>query len=601
MTRHRTTKSSLVLGYVALTVAILAAHFTPMRSYEPSIYAATPLLYWFGFGIAILAAAFVMAYDRESWQFTVALLLFVMAIGTFIFLPFIRSYFAYGQGDALTHLGWMRRIVSGEWSGFELVYPGTHIIAVLVNSVTGISTNRSMLFVLEIFVFSYLVFLPLAVRSVLNDRSAVAIATVAAGMLLPITNLSTFLDYHPFTMTVFYFPFVLFLAFTYLRSGEKGSIRGVLGSSLGLLLVLSLFAIVLFHPQVALDVLILFGTIGVVQLLIHRLPSTEGMQRGQSLLAPTVISSVLFGLWALRYNKVLRMFGYVSEAVGSFWATSGGNTGQTVQSQGNSLADIGVTLVEVFARMLGVHLIFFLLAAAIVVWAVAGRLSGVRTDRNAVVGYFTYGSLVLTPFFLLHFIGNISSYFFRHLGFAMVLVTILAAFAVHGLTDRFSGSNVFAAVKPLGVVVAIVVLGVSLYTAYPSPFIFLTTQGVTETEMVGHDIAFETSAEDVPYSGIRQGPGRYEDALNTNVPTTGAVNGTYMEQQRLTEIHDEPYYLIVSGYDRAIETKGFRGIDYSQQAFDSLRTEEGVSRVQVAQDFYRYYIVPTNGSGGSSS
>jgi hypothetical protein len=601
MINRRASTVVLTLGYVALTIALLAAHRSPATGYEVSIYTATPPLYWIGAGVTAVTSIATLAYERRRTRFTLAFVLFVMAVGSFIFLPTIRSYFAYGQGDALTHLGWLQQIVSGAWSGFELVYPGTHVTTALVGAATGLSTTRSMLLVFELFAIGSVVFLPVAVRAVLNDRTAIAIATVLGGMLLPVTNLSTYLDFHPFTMTAFYFPFVLFLTFLYLRSSGGGSIMAVLGSRLGVLLILTLFAVVLLHPQVALNVFILLGTISVVQLLAHRLPSTTGMDRGRLLLVPTALSLILFAVWALRFNKVLRMFGYVTEAVGSFWTSAGDTTGQNVQQQGGSLSEIGVSLFEVLLRMLGVQLLFTVLAGAIVLWAVAGKLGGTRTERNAVVGYFTYGGLVLTPFFLLHFLGDISTYFFRHVGFAMVIAAVLATFAIHAVADRLSGGTAYQLAKPLGVAVGIALLGIALLSVYPSPLIYQATPGVPQSEMVGHDIAFETTGEGVPYTGVRQGPGRYEDALNADVPSADSINGTAMAENRLVEARDGPYYLIVSQYDRGVEVQGFRGIDYGREALDSVGNETGVSRIQAADGFTRYYVAagadaPTNAS-----
>ncbi|MFC6728432.1 hypothetical protein ACFQDG_07240, partial [Natronoarchaeum mannanilyticum] len=50
----RRARIALLVGFVALTTAVIAAHRSPARSYELSIYEATPLLFWGGVGVAAL-------------------------------------------------------------------------------------------------------------------------------------------------------------------------------------------------------------------------------------------------------------------------------------------------------------------------------------------------------------------------------------------------------------------------------------------------------------------------------------------------------------------------------------------------------------------
>jgi hypothetical protein len=590
-TPRRGTKLALAVGYLCLAVAFVQAHRNPATGYEASIYRATPPSFWVGVVVASLAAIGVMVYTRDrTGLFGAALGLQTASVMAVVTLPITRGYTGYGQGDAMTHLGWMRSILSGEMTAFELVYPGTHVSTIMVRTVTGMPIREAMLFAVALFVLVYLLFVPLVVRLVVDDRVAVAVAVVAATCLIPVTNISTYADYHPFTLATFVFPLVLYFLLRFVAEPTTGSGLSDLRTRAGKFVVFALFVLVLLHPQVALDVLILAGTIAVAQRYSSWLPSTEGLREGRRLLVPTVVATFLFGAWALRYEVVTRMFGYVWTAVGDFWGTGGDTAGQNVQQNSGSLSDIGVSLFEIFGRLFFVHFLFSVLAGLMVLGLVAGRLDRMRSQRNDVVTYFAYGAVTLTPFFFLHFLGDISTYFFRHLGFAMVVVTILAVFALHSLHGYVEASGFGGGVRPIAVVAALLVVAVATLTLFPSPFIYQATPGVPAAEVDAYETTFEYDAPDTPYSGLRQGPGRFEDAMNTEVPSVDHVTAENVTAGRLSETAEESYYLVVSGYDRDVEVKGFRGIDYDETVFERLGQGPGVDRVLSNGDTVVYYV-----------
>jgi len=100
--------------------------------------------------------------------------------------------------------------------------------------------------------------------------------------------------------------------------------------------------------------------------------------------------------------------------------------------------------------------------AGLVAWVVAIWISGVATATvvvsNAVgqlrlrdeaknaVTYFMLGGIALIPYFLTQLIGSLSTYFFRHLGFSMVIVSIISPIALYRAWERFEYSRI---VRPL--------------------------------------------------------------------------------------------------------------------------------------------------------
>ncbi|MFC6838451.1 hypothetical protein [Halomarina ordinaria] len=603
---RRGAKAALTVGFLALAFAILVARESPASNYELSIYGATPLLTWLGLAVAFVVAVAVAAWGSDAdrgWLVPAALGLLVMGMSTIISLPLIRSYHGYGVADALTHLGWARGVASGSQSVLGLVYPGGHAFAATLSAFTGMTVSRSMILIIALTATVYLLFVPLSVRALVGDRMATVIGAFSGAFLLPVTNISTFIDFHPYSLTTFLFPLVLFLLFKYLSDAQRGSALRNMTSATGLLLAVVLLANILFHPQVALNVLIFFATIVAVQRVYRWLPSGAAIGEARSLLAPTLAGFGLFALWILRQPKVFKFLGNLSESVTGFIGIGGGESsggvGANVAQQGDSITSIGASMPELFAKLFLVHAVFAALAAVLVLVAFSGRLGDRNPERNAAVTYFAYSGLTLTPFFLLQFIGNISGYFFRHFGFGMVIVTILGAITLHAIYTATRGTRSSNVLKTLAVAGVLVALLLSTLVMFPSPYIYKPTHHVSDQMATGHEMTFDHRADEIQYTGIRKGPGRFAEAQEVDIgPTITAPSNERLRAGNLTAYHDEPYYLVVSDYNRQLEMGAYKGLRYNQSGFDGLDDAPGVSRIQSSNGMQVYYVT---GSGSNAA
>lgn len=589
--RHRLATAGLTVGFLGVALAILVAWSSPAGRYELSIYGATPAPVWVGLSVALVAAILVGASGRDGYAMPLASALAITAMMVVVALPIIRNYHAYGLADALTHMGWAKGIAFGEMGTLEILYPGSHIATSLVSAVTGVHIGRSMMVVVALAVLAYLLFVPLTVRALVGDRAATVIATFSGLFLLPITNVSTFLDYHPYTLATFLFPLLLFLMFKYLADRPRQSGLGNVFSSTGIALVVVGIAINLVHPQVAVNMLVLLGAIVAAQLFYHLLPGGGPLSDARSLLAPTLFLVAFFLVWTLRYEIVFNMLFRLVEQFGLFLDGSVGG-GEVIADREQSADGLGVSIVELFGKLFFVHAAFVLLSAGLVLVALAGRLTDDRPDRNAAVTYVTYGGLALTPFFLLHFLGDVSGYFFRHVGFGMMLMTILGALALHALQRRAVETDMTGWVRPIAVVALVAALVLSILVMYPSPYIYKPTHHVTEQTMSGHEMSFENGdLDDIRYTGLDPSPERFADGLRIDIRSYNAVPPGYLGANNLTEYTgDDPYYYTVTQHNYGVEVVSHRGHEYDRQMFANLGTEFGVNRVQANGDLTVYYV-----------
>ena len=601
--RRRRSKLLLIVGFLALTFAILRAHFDPATGYELSIYGATAPTVWVGVAVALVAAAAVTALRPRGWLVPTALGLAIMATALVVFLPTVRGYFGYGQADALTHMGWARGIISGEMEAMEIFYPGGHSAVGLIHSLTGMTVPHAMMLLTQLLALGYLVFVPLTIRTLVDDRAGTAIAVFAACMFMPVTQISTSLDFHPYSMTTLFFPVVLFLMFEYLSRHSRGLANGV--TATGLLVFLGSVASILFHGQVALNVLILFATIALVQRYYRWLPGGSLFADARSMAVPTALFGAFYVLWASRYQIVYTMSDKVYTAVAD-WASGGGGGGEVVKNTGNSASQIGVSIVELFMKLFFVKTVFVALSAILVLVALAGRLDDGSEERNEAITYFAYGGLVLGPFFLAHFVGNISKYFFRHVGFAMVIATILGAVMLHSFYRAVAAGKYERTIRAVAVIAVIGGLLLSLLVVFPSPYVYLPTSDVPESMHDGYNTSFQYNDSDARWVGLRGGPHqRYQDALRGPVIFSWGADLTSANftQDELTRQVPNPYYLTISQYDYEREVYAYAGGTFSEEALNSVTDEDGVSKSITNSGLTVYYVDSSQppDAGGSSN
>lgn len=578
------------LGFVAVVGATVAAATSPATGYELSLYTATPTGTWIGLGIGFLVSLFVgtaaIRDGRRSLRID-ALVLGGLSTVVFAGLPLIRGYRFHGQTDSLTHLGWASAIGDGSLSPFELFYPGIHTVSVLIESVVGTSLPQSMLIVVLLSTVVFVVFVPLAVRTVVPTPTATAVGAFSAFLLLPITTLSTHMHPHAMTQTVLLSALVVYVLLKYVVDGRDGD------PAVGVVLALLSVSTVVFHPQYVAHMTVVFLGICVVQFVAHR--TTDGAITDHRLLyGQTLFLIAVFLAWTSKHGFFAE---FAERAVVStllYVLGEGGTAGESIAAQGASLAAVGGGIGEVFLKLFTPQLVFALAAGGLVL-ATLGRRSGWdRRDVPAVTAYFTLGLIGLAALFVLYFFSDTSEMYFRVFGLAMVLLTVLGALAIdRAVTWRSRREGAGSAAPSLLAVGVGILLVVSLLAVFPSPYVYSQSQHVTDSQLTGYESAFENS-DDVEFLGIRDGPNRYDDAIHGNAERSNA-HGSISEDafdDPLSSQYDTDRYLVVTRTDRERETIAYRGLRYTSAEFDSIDGQPGVNRIQSNGEFELYHIVP---------
>lgn len=602
--RRRATKLALIGGFVALAVGVIAAHRDPASGYEVSIYAATPATFRAGVVGAICVAVLGTLVAPRSRERYLSLLLGGLGVAAFAGIPLLRSYRFHGRADSLTHLGWSRALSSGLLDPFNFLYPATHAISVSISSVSGIRVSRAMLLVVWLVAIVYLTFAPLCAGIIASDRRALAVGGVSVLALLPINTISTYLHFHTYTLTTLFFPFFLYLLLTH-TTRRHGSVlpRSLAPTSLALPLVS--LALVVFHPQVALNVLILVGAFAATQAAHGLLSSTP--DRNRRLYAQFAILGLCFAVWTFRFGAALDLLSVLRRTVVAF--LTGTSTPGTAQHQMQSASQLGASLPELFVNLFLVGTVYSLLSAGLVGDRALDYLpfTDGTPDPNGTVRYLGVAGAVLTVFFFAHLIG-VASYFFRHVGFAMVIATIVGSVAIARLSRRLESrvgavdrdrlrAGLWTTVQVTVVVLAVSGLVLSLASVYPSPRLYRSSQHVTDAQMEGYGAAFDYTVEGAGLAGIASGPTRFSDTYHERIDgrlawpflgeelagdTTNYTRGDYFTRSF--------YYLFVSEADYEREVTAYRELRVTREQLRAVGSEPGVSRVYDNGGLHLYHV-----------
>ncbi len=601
---NRGPKLALVIGYLALAGGVLYAYGAPAESYEVSIYWFTPIGFWLGIGIALLVSVFVTLYASEGYVSLAGIALGGGAIVSLAGLPIIRNYFFYGSGDGMTHLGWTKDIFSGVLSPFGLFYPGIHTTSLFVHGVVGASIPRAMLLAVLAYVVVYIVFIPLCVRSMTSHRGAMLIGGLSALLVLPINHLGmNYMTPHPITDSIFLTPVIIYLLINYLTSPTDVFETRLPVSAISVAFALTLGGIVLYHSQQAANLIILFITLSSVQFVYRSVKPGSRIAEHKTLYGPTVFLIGSFMLWSVGRSRYESSVDAVLRELLSFLTGGPANLGAGVASQGASLAAIGGSIVELFLKLFGVGLVFATLTGLLMLTSLFGRLRD-APDTAALVKYFTVGLVVLIPYSLVFYIGSVSDLFFRNVGLIMLFSTILGSIALYRYISGLSTVVPAGGVRAVTAVVVVIMLVLSIIVVFPSPYIFLPNDHVTESQMDGYRFAFTHSADELELYGLREGPWRFKHGLFgvENTPVQRGVFG--IPEGNLSSIAgrvSEDRYLALSNAIRKRETQVYQGLRYSRRNLSSLDHQPGVSLVQTNGQFDLYLIEGSGPSGTSGT
>ncbi len=594
----------LCAGYLAIAVATVTAYRQPATGYELSTYAATPMVFWIGAGLALLASVFVVFSRVSCHERALGVALGGLSMTAIVALPIIRGYHYMDPSDALGHLGTARDMNAGLMGVTDNRYPAVHTLGSIFSDTTGLEIHHTFLILILVFTVCFFIFIPITIMELTSNSRLAYIGIYSGFLLLPINHLSVSIRIHPTSQALMYAPVVIFLFVTVYRQPTwRHSTLFLMVSTM----------LVFLHLQQAANFVLLFGTIAAMQ-LGHAVLAKKQKVTNRKLVYPLVGAfALVFWLWV---QDIDTFWTSVTETILVPFVET--QVAESTATRSVSLEQVGGSLPEVFFKLLFVPLIYSILTGVLLL-AVALRFAGISALRTLqciftsnvkteqiLLTYFIGGFIMVSSLFFAYFIGGISDQYFRHFSFIMVLVSILGSIALGRailyLGRRWSSS----AARRVASLTVIVLLILTIPVVFPSPYFYYTSNHVTEAQMNGYETTFDHQRESIAFDNVRSTTSRYGSAIQgRDIPREdyymegerrGGVPDHFAEQS-LRGYYDQQMYLPVTDADRIRDPVLWQGFRFNHDDFRYLDSEPGISKVQSNGGYDLYVIEPEDEYG----
>ncbi len=473
-------KILVTFSFTFIAIALIIASKTPNASgYEISIYESFSWYFWFliclslVFGLTVLIIQAFAEKKSKLYLLGFSVTLFTNFI--ILILPIFRGYFISDFADEVTHLGFIKDILTNGFTGVRNYYPISHIIVVSLSYVSGLDPK----FIIKLFPATLYIFyvgsmylLAKAVKCSLGQ----AILISAFGSVL----LFTYFNYLflPTQVFLYYIPFILMIFQKTIQDNNRISWE--------IIFIIVLYLMPFTHPLGSLFLILIFIIFEVSKITssffsgsINKLKAYNNDLNVNTL--PSVILFVTFTIW-FSYFVVFRTT--IREAYE--WFVCGHGT-PPVESLGEQLqrANFGVyDFIELVLRTFGHDFIFASLSVICILLIIRDVLS--KKNFNHWELFLSMSFMFFTAFYVLSLIGAFISTgsSIRVFCWALTFSTILNGTILHKEICKMNGNKFRLCLSILCVCILLSSV-IGIFSLYPSPYTKQANYQVTRMDWNG--------------------------------------------------------------------------------------------------------------------
>ena len=487
---NRLIKIIAIIAFIFVTLTLIVITKTPPASgYELSIYYAYPWYFWVFICISINSGILILLHQAFSEQksnwWLMGLCIVILSDAIFLGLPLFRGYFIFPKGDALTHLGMMKDILTTGSIGNYNYYPTVHLLGVSLLDITGLSRGAVTNLLFGLWTIIYLLNMYLLSTVVANNRGQALLITAFA---CPLVFSHVHVLIHPALLSLFMIPLLLYF---YHKSEKSQSTR----LECAVVLILLTFSITFTHPVTCLFVIMVLLTFNLSKLLYPQIVNRKefalenNVSTSRNYNIPLIMFAIFF-MWYFSYAAIAGSFKKVHD-----FLVYGGRM-SVYESHISRLAWSGVTTsqtIELFIYRYGAMCIYLIIAGISV--AILLRASLCRNTPQGSIN-FTYSilfivALAASAFSLWGFTGEFEPW--RIVRFTLLMAPIVSGLAIYGLIrgDRqhqHKLNKVKLGRKGIISITVILILAVSvlsIFNVYGSPRIITANWQVSKMEIDG--------------------------------------------------------------------------------------------------------------------
>ena len=517
--RNKVIKIIAIVAFIFIILVLTIIAKTPSASgYELSIYDAYPLYFWVFICISIACGILILMYQafteqKSNWWF-IGLCIVIFSNAIFLGLPFFRGYFIYPKGDALTHLGMMKDIITTGYIGKDNYYPIVHLLGVSLLKITELSRGAvtNLLFVfwsVMCLLNTYLL------GTMVANRRGQAILITAFACPLVFSCFHTLI--HPSLLSLFMVPLMLYF---YHRREKLPS--GQIESTI--VLILLAFVVTFTHPVTSLFAITVFLAFNISRVLYKQianrkrfaLPRALGTGRNYNI---PLIMFIVFFMWYFSYATIQGSF----RRVHNFLVY--GSEVSLFADQTSHLAEAELPIlktVELFIYRFGaisLYLLISIIAATMVVkWSMSNKTE--LEPMNLTYGIQFIVALLVSAFSLFALTGEYDPV--RISRFFLLIAPVVCGLVIYrfiadidkthqhtiNTTSRKRKREVFIC---LTTVLILMVAILSIFNVYGSPRVVRSNWQVSAMEVAGAEWFSNCHDNDIVTATAGVGVRRFED------------------------------------------------------------------------------------------
>ena len=497
------TKLIGTIGYLSLTISLVLAILEPPAvNYEFYIYKSlSPLFWFFSFGSFMIGFITHIHSSRESEYLNwLGMLLCMMSTTTILLVPHIRGYAFMGQGDVLTHVGYVRDILSLGNFGYN-PYPLDHILASSIMYITGISiSNTFTLIPLSFYIFGMIFTYLLAKCLSINGIEHALIPII----LIPIFG-SYCYTYAPWFQSFFTIPLMLYLYYKYTMDCQR--------TKYYIAFIVLIVALVPYHPLTAGITAIMFILLE-VSLIIQRYNYKKSNRSDYKLrIFPCILSMgimLLIFAWPPYLNMVNNIANSIYE---KFIIKSGVSEVSQYMFAVNHLSDY---LIDTIILLIVRYLPFALVFAAFVVgmWIILKRKFIYSVSSNGHPSYIFLTTCIATFTLIMAFLAfGIRVFDTTRITNLLILIIVIFILIIpwgsYANTRKISKRLIIC----VSAAIILIVLLSSIANLYPSELKMQANDQVSSQSIYGMSFFFQCRDDSVPIKEMGISQYRYHDAI----------------------------------------------------------------------------------------
>jgi len=586
------------LGCILLAITNISVLLNPARGYELSFYDSIPIFTWYFLLIASFCGIYIAAYEvytkhcyvSSTWLY--GLLILLLSRINFLLIPYNRGYIGW-CGDHLTHVGFVRDIITSANISGDNFYPTTHIIIASISTVSNISFNTvimcSTALLSAFFVLSYYL-----LGNFLFKDKRIVILTIASLGCAFLSDYDLFL--RPNGWAVLLLPFILYLLF---RAIEPHN-----GNTYLLLSVIVIILVPFIHVNNGMVVAIFLTTYVIFNLFVflfnalkNRSADQSAIPGGSTISILFILLFVIFSYWVLTfrffYSNLNRLFDALllsSEGRDVF-----GSMGESASKLQLDAPDLISLVIKIEGTKVVILLLFFL--SLCIYYRNPGLVHKSRIN--------VFNTFIIATFFF-------------GFGYFLFILGVPGLDAIAG--ERFLRYTVVFAALLMGVVylhllsykklfcvaicflLIIFVFYISIFGLVPSPNIQRPTPQVTLMEMKGMEWSLIHKDNAIGYIKVMSPPYRYADAILGVDERKGRADiGVYIDTvpdhfnyENLIYFGsniDSDKYLVLTEYDKVIYQTVWNTVGrFNYSDFVRLKNDESVSALYSNDECDVYFI-----------